>query len=124
MTINGDIYNKGIHGKLKYEEIESLPRDYEILKQFFHDANNLKIKKHNKTMEKTTNLLTYKLNDKETIVVNLVTTTEEEQITEETTTNENTSEENINTTEKETITTVKNLLDKFIQRKNDMLVKN
>jgi len=93
-------------------------------------------------MEKTTNLLTYKLNDNETIVVNLVTLTEDEEIEtnektvteEDTFVNEVTDEETTTNEETNTVdivetpsaspnAAVSSLLEKFLQKKNDMLKK-
>jgi len=45
MAIDGDIYNRGVHGELSFDEINSLPNDYAMLKQFFHNANELKNKR-------------------------------------------------------------------------------
>lgn len=38
MSINPQIYNDGVNGLLSYDEIESLPRDYEMYKSMFHHA--------------------------------------------------------------------------------------
>ena len=38
MAIDSDIYRKGVKGELTLEEIESLPREYAVFKQFFKHA--------------------------------------------------------------------------------------
>lgn len=42
MAINPTIYRNGIKGLLSHYEIETLPYDYEIYKQMFHDATKRK----------------------------------------------------------------------------------
>lgn len=47
MAINPQLYLNGIRGLLSHYEIETLPRDYEGFKSFFHHATALKEKRDN-----------------------------------------------------------------------------
>lgn len=47
MAVDSKIYLNGIRGLLSHYEIDTLPRDYEGFKSFFHHATTLKEERDN-----------------------------------------------------------------------------